>query len=582
MLSYWKISAGVQLPILSSKHCLSGYRVKTDIALRAPYCSLRIPDIDVGTPEPQFQHKLKNDKHASVTRELRTTKEDPHPGISPESFAREGGDEGVSGIQVPRQRYISISKAELLDAIVKMFESQEEIDQFLLLSSCFDSILHAEHKSILEEMRSDYNLHHLVEKKGTCSGGLVCSESKPLTNCDDSASAVENTIAIGSMAESKGDRSVRDMAIGPSFRLDLSYILGSSPKNFKRNSLKESRVAIATRFQRAFVQLLYNAQFEELSARDLMLTSTLNSDYLLTLPIYVDWKRAYESNAIIFRRGYATERQKGLLIVEKLDYLQSKLLQEIFFIISKPLGKVGTWITEVLTSANMVQDLHVWAERIRLWLKELTLFQQSNSYNEQTADNMLDVSQLSEDNLPIWLAAQRAVTRYEGILSPVGPRGRLLRKLLTWIGLIPFTPKKPFELESEVTTSEPYLRPISLSRITLSDIWEPATRKCCGNDLWKMLKTAVSILFSKSVLQEPAFQELILLFTKERDHEETEDKAEVPLLQLKIYEKISIPDLPVIFPHKKLSFRILDTVFYTANPKSSGTSPEATRPNLSQ
>ena len=61
------------------------------------------------------------------------------------------------------------------------------------------------------------------------------------------------------------------------------------------------RVTIATRFQRAFMQLLSNAQFEELSARDLMLTSALNTDYLLTLPIYVDWKRAYESNAIIFR-----------------------------------------------------------------------------------------------------------------------------------------------------------------------------------------------------------------------------------------------------------------------------------------
>lgn len=61
------------------------------------------------------------------------------------------------------------------------------------------------------------------------------------------------------------------------------------------------RLAAATRFQRAFMQLLHNAQFEELSAEDLKLTSALNSDYLLTLPVYVDWKRASESNAIIFR-----------------------------------------------------------------------------------------------------------------------------------------------------------------------------------------------------------------------------------------------------------------------------------------
>jgi hypothetical protein len=49
------------------------------------------------------------------------------------------------------------------------------------------------------------------------------------------------------------------------------------------------------------MQLLYDAQFEELSVRDLMLTSALNTDYLLTLPVNVDWKRASESNAIIFR-----------------------------------------------------------------------------------------------------------------------------------------------------------------------------------------------------------------------------------------------------------------------------------------
>lgn len=48
------------------------------------------------------------------------------------------------------------------------------------------------------------------------------------------------------------------------------------------------------------------------------------------------------------RRGYATERQKGLLLVEKLDYIQSKLLRGIFFIISKPLGKLGSWINEVI------------------------------------------------------------------------------------------------------------------------------------------------------------------------------------------------------------------------------------------
>ncbi|KAJ1376631.1 hypothetical protein SESBI_14540 [Sesbania bispinosa] len=59
---------------------------------------------------------------------------------------------------------------------------------------------------------------------------------------------------------------------------------------------------------------------------------------------------------------------------------------------------------------------------------------------------------------PIWLAAQRAVARYEGILSPVGPRERLLRRMLSWIGLIPPTPETPFEADNDNHSPEPYLR----------------------------------------------------------------------------------------------------------------------------
>lgn len=61
------------------------------------------------------------------------------------------------------------------------------------------------------------------------------------------------------------------------------------------------RVASTAYFQQSFMKLLKDAQFEELSAEDLMLTYALNSDYILTLPVYVDWKRASQSKAIIFR-----------------------------------------------------------------------------------------------------------------------------------------------------------------------------------------------------------------------------------------------------------------------------------------
>lgn len=104
------------------------------------------------------------------------------------------------------------------------------------------------------------------------------------------------------------------------------------------------------------------------------------------------------------------------------------------------------------------QDAEAWVMRIKLWLKEMPLVWWPYPYDEQMSDNMLGVDQLSDKDLPIWIAAQRAVSRYEGILSSVGPRGRLIRKLLTWIGFIPSIPEKPSDLDSEITASESYLR----------------------------------------------------------------------------------------------------------------------------
>ncbi|KAH7515406.1 hypothetical protein FEM48_Zijuj10G0023100 [Ziziphus jujuba var. spinosa] len=424
---------------------------------------------------------------------------------------------GISRIRVPRQKYIPISKAELLDGIVSnMFDADaDDTKQFLLLSSCLDSILHAEHKRILEEMRADYFLSHRTENGQRKHEGSPNPNGKVVGKGEDSESAING---IGSLEDEDTELS----NLKPfSYVFDLRNLLVSSPKN-------EKSVAVATRFQRAFMQLLYDAQFEELSARDLMLTSALNSDYLLTLPIYVDWKKASESNAIIFRRGYATETQKGLLLVEKLDYLQSKLLRGIFFIISKPLGKLGRWLTEAFNDGGKTQEAQEWTKRLKLWLKDYLLFEQSFQYDERTSDGPLGVDQLSDTDLPIWLAAQRAVSRYEGLLSPVGPRGRLLRKLLTWIGLIPPTPETPFDVDSDANASEPH--------------------------------TSLLSLCSLLPLEEPAFQELILLYTEEVDKGDTEIKSEVPSSQLKIYERIPIPELPVVFPHKKLSFRIIDTV----------------------
>ncbi|XP_059457263.1 uncharacterized protein LOC132187106 [Corylus avellana] len=523
------------------------------LSLAAPPSTIRIRSSSLpGCQEMRFGSTSDTINLAQSEKKMKKNKD-----FLPGKVGEEEDGVSISRIQVPRQKYIPVSKAELLDAVVlMMFESQQDDDdanQFLLLSSCLDSILHAEHKGILEEMRTDYSFASSMGKGETINEDFV-------TNGKEAEYARDGINGVGSAERYEEEDSELDKPMSFIHGLDLRNLLGSSDKNVKEYSDGGSSVAVATRFQRAFMQLLYDAQFEELSARDLMLTSALNTDYLLTLPVYIDWKKASESNAIIFRRGYATERQKGLLIVEKLDYIQSKLLRGFFFIISKPLGKLGTWINEALQTAIQTQEVQEWSERLKLWLKDLSVFQQSFLYNQRVFDDQLAVQQLSDGDLPIWLAAQRAVTRYEGILSPVGPRRRLLRKLLSWIGILPPTPETPYELDNDSNASESYKRPIFLSRISLSDIWRPASRKYCGNNLWKIFKTSISILLSQSILQEASFQELILLYSKEDSKSDAENESEVQSLQLKIYERIPIPDLPVIFPHKKLSFRIIDTV----------------------
>ncbi|KAL6606413.1 hypothetical protein ACP70R_042066 [Stipagrostis hirtigluma subsp. patula] len=445
---------------------------------------------------------------------------------------------GISGIHVPRQRYIAVPKAALLDAVLSLFSSEDAAADFKRFARCLDAVLHAEHKQMLEEMRTYYMLtqqqqQHQQEEEDTADGqGVVNGKTSSF---------------FGITQE--------DGTLFLTRSLDLRTLLGLSP-----DPDSQTRVAVATQFQRSFMNLLRNAQFEELSAQDLLLTYALNSDYLLTLPIYVDWKKAAESNAIIFRRGYASERQKGLLLVEKLDYLQSKLLQSIFFGLSKPLKKPGKWLKEALKRSTGNPGFQIWIDKLKLWLKEQTYADNLLLLTENSSWDKLRSDQLPNADVPIWIAAQRAVSRYEGILSPVGPRGRLLRRLLTWTGLIPSLPEATVKPDVEKKHLEGYVRPNFLQRITLANIWEPASRESCNNNIWEIVKASFRILFGKSTLQEPAFQELILLYTDEAAQREVKEKAEMLPLQLKIYEKIPIPDLPVVFPHKKLSFRILDTV----------------------
>ncbi|XP_020247643.1 uncharacterized protein LOC109825237 isoform X2 [Asparagus officinalis] len=440
--------------------------------------------LHIGPVKYQFStdNFLQNDKDSAFEKEKQ---EEIH------------GDEekAINGIHVPRQKYISVPKAELLNEILELFDSKEDADEFARLSVCLDSILHAEHKGILEKMRMYYLLPQSSEatnasvrlEEAISMEQQLAMEHEPLPS---------DSIGINNTRKGQDDKSQYFNS-----SLDLIKLVRSFTRRTSSSPVVESRAAMPPDFQQSFMKLLSDAQFEELSAQDLMLTYALNSDYLLTLPIYVDWKRASESNAIIFRRGYTTERQRGLLIVEKLDYLQSKILQEIFFSLSRPLKSIGRWLNKVLKTSNEGHKLEKWIEKVKLWLKEQYSLENTLPFDESTSGDQMHGDQTPDKDLPIWLAAQRAIPRYEGFLSSVGPRGRLIRKFLNRIGLLPSNSEAPVILDSNSKHSELYLRPNFLPRITLSNIWKPATKESSGNNIWNTLRTSISILFSQSTLQ---------------------------------------------------------------------------------
>lgn len=103
--------------------------------------------------------------------------------------------------------------------------------------------------------------------------------------------------------------------------------------------------------------------------------------------------------------------------------------------------------------------MQIWTRRIQLWAQETSLFKQLYFSNTTTSNPIPKFGQGLDANLPIRLAAQEAVSRYEGFLSSIGPRSRLLRKFLSWVGVIPPTPEAPYEFDPDnLVATEPHLR----------------------------------------------------------------------------------------------------------------------------
>lgn len=100
--------------------------------------SLRLPEISVDEPL-KSESKSKPNRKDVIESNPNKGKKDVVPGNQGHNQVQDEFEEegiSISKIQVPRQKYIPVPKAELLDAIIStMLNSQDDKDQFLLISS---------------------------------------------------------------------------------------------------------------------------------------------------------------------------------------------------------------------------------------------------------------------------------------------------------------------------------------------------------------------------------------------------------------------------------------------------------------
>ncbi len=116
---------------------------------------------------------------------------------------------------------------------------------------------------------------------------------------------------------------------------------------------------------------LENSGFMPLSQRDLDLCAALNPGYLLRLSIAPDLQKLdpdvydefypdenpnvsplFGGRVLIFRRGYSEEVTTGRLLLPKLDYLQSSLVQRSALKVARRISKFESSITSKITNSS--------------------------------------------------------------------------------------------------------------------------------------------------------------------------------------------------------------------------------------
>lgn len=134
-----------------------------------------------------------------------------------------------------------------------------------------DSIVHAEHKIILEEMRTDYFFAHSTGKEETFNEGSDSSDRQSVTNEEELDNAGDGINGVGSLEGYENEDIELDTPISFIHGLDLRNLLGSLDKNVKKYSDSGSR--FVTNYLQAIrlfssyceVKFIYELSFESTS-----------------------------------------------------------------------------------------------------------------------------------------------------------------------------------------------------------------------------------------------------------------------------------------------------------------------------
>ena len=112
---------------------------------------------------------------------------------------------------------------------------------FYCNNRCLDSILHAEHKSILEEMRSDYYLTYSVQTEDSVVQNSAGSETQVVANGTESNLVSNDILGIEDKEVYQDMQVQQEKPILSNHGLDLRRLLRSLDKNSKKDYGRGSR-----------------------------------------------------------------------------------------------------------------------------------------------------------------------------------------------------------------------------------------------------------------------------------------------------------------------------------------------------